>query len=70
MPAVVRYRGAYVHALFASPHPEAAADGSLQCAPPAPRACLTPAQQLRNWRFLAAELNALLGAAFVVPDEL
>ena len=68
-PAVILYRGPYVQALFASPHPEATAD-DLTCAPPAPPGCITSAQQLANWQFMAKSLNTLMGTSFAVPTSL
>lgn len=70
IPAVIRYQGAYVRALFNSPHPEAQAGVGLQCAPPLPPGCITEAQQLANWRFLATNINQLLGTAWRIPDSL
>ena len=70
LPAAIAYEGRYVRALFNSPHPEAQAGVGLTCAPPLPRGCITPAQQLANWRWLAEQLNALLGEAWVVPTKL
>jgi len=70
LPAVVHYEGPFVRALLSSPHPEAAADGSLACAPPLPAGCITPAQQLANWRFLAGAINTLLGTDWAVPTAL
>ena len=68
-PAVVLYRGRYVQALFASPHPEATAT-DLTCPPPAPPGCITEAQQLANWRFIADSLNELMATDFPVPAVL
>lgn len=68
--AAARYEGAFVRALFNSPHPEAQAGVGLQCAPPLPAGCITPAQQLANWRWLARAINDLTGAAWVVPTAL
>lgn len=70
LPAAFQYEGTYVRALFNSPHPEAQAGVGLTCAPPLPAGCLTPAQQLQNWQWLAAEINKLLGQAWVVPTQL
>jgi hypothetical protein len=58
-----------VRALLSSPHLEAAAD-TLACPPPAPPHCITRDQQLLNWQFLAASLNSLMGADFVIPTAL
>jgi hypothetical protein len=69
VPAIVRYTGPYVDALFASPHPEATA-GDLACAPPAPPGCITPQQQLANWRFMAEALATMLKAGWIVPTSL
>jgi len=65
----VRYTGEYIDALFMSPHPEATAD-DLTCPPPAPPGCITAAEQLANWQFIATELNAMLGTDFPVPTAL
>lgn len=70
IPAVVNYQGRYVKALFNSPHPEAQAGVGLSCAPPFPAGCITSAQQLANWQFLAGNINGLLGTEWVVPAEL
>ena len=70
LPAAFAYEGAYVRALLNSPHPEAQAGVGLTCAPPLPPGCITPAQQLANWRWLAGQLNALLGEAWAVPTKL
>jgi hypothetical protein len=64
-----RYNGAYVRALLSSPHLEAAAD-TLSCSPPAPPHCITHAQQLLNWQFLAESLNKLMGTDFAIPSAL
>jgi hypothetical protein len=58
-----------VRALFSSPHLEATAD-TLACPPPAPPHCITDAQQLLNWQFLAASLNKLMATDFAVPSAL
>jgi hypothetical protein len=69
--ATWRYTGAYVRALLNSPHPEAQAGVGLSCAPPLPPGCITEAQQLANWRDLAANINALVaGWAWVIPTSL
>jgi hypothetical protein len=68
--AAYRYKGEFVNALFNSPHPEAVAGSGIQCAPPAPPGCITPQQQLENWRWLAGQVNALCGTQFVVPSSL
>jgi hypothetical protein len=68
--AAYRYKGEYVDALFNSPHPEAVAGSGISCSPPLPAGCITPAQQLENWRWLAAEINLLLGTAYTVPTTL
>jgi len=68
--AAFRYRGAYVDALLSSAHPEAVAGSGIACDPPLPAGCITPAQQLANWRWLAGEINALLGEAYAVPTVL
>ena len=68
--AAYRYKGAFVDALFNSPHPEAVAGSGIQCAPPAPPGCITPLQQLENWRWLAGQINALCGTAFAIPTSL
>lgn len=57
-------------ALLNTPHPEAVSGVHLNCSAPLPPGCITPAQQLANWRWLAAEINALIGAAWVVPGQL
>ena len=67
--AIVRYRGEFVNALFSSPHPEATSD-DLTCAPPAPPGCITAAQQLANWQFIANALNEMLGTSYPVPSTL
>lgn len=65
------YTGAFVRALLNSPHPEAQAGVGLSCAPPLPPGCITEAQQLANWRDLAANINALVeGWAWVIPTSL
>ncbi len=68
--AAYRYRGAYINALFSSPHPEAVAGSGISCAPPLPAGCITPAQQLANWQWIARELNDLLETAYVIPTKL
>lgn len=68
--AAYRYKGEFVNALFNSPHPEAIAGSGISCSPPLPAGCITPAQQLENWRWLAAELNDLLGTSYIVPTVL
>lgn len=68
--AAYRYRGAYVNALLSTAHPEAVAGSGIACAPPLPAGCLTRAQQLANWQWLAAEINDLLGRAWVIPSAL
>jgi hypothetical protein len=70
IPAVVNYQGRYVKALFNSPHPEAEAGVGLQCDPPLPAGCITAAQQLQNWRFLASNINNLLGTSWTIPSSL
>ena len=65
VPAVVRY-GSLV--LF-SPHPEAVEGVGLECAPPLPAGCITEAQRLANWRFLASTINDALGTAWVIPES-
>ena len=70
VPAVVNYQGRYVKALFNSPHPEAQAGVGLSCAAPLPPGCITDAQQLANWQFLAGNINALLGTDWVIPATL
>lgn len=69
-PAMLRYNGAYVKALLNSPHPEAQAGVGLTCAAPLPPGCITPAQQLQNWQYLAGQINALLGTSWVIPSAL
>jgi hypothetical protein len=68
-PAIVRYRGEFVNALFSSPHPEATST-DLTCAPPAPPGCITAEQQLANWRFIANALNDMMGTTYPVPATL
>jgi hypothetical protein len=68
--AAYRYEGTYIKALFSSAHPEAVAGSGIACSPPLPAGCITPAQQLSNWRWLGAEINALLGTSFVIPTSL
>ena len=70
IPATWVYRGQYVRALLNSPHPEAQAGVGLACAPPLPAGCITPAQQLANWRDLAANINDLVGWSWEIPTEL
>ena len=67
VPAILRYKGPFVDALFSSPHPEAMFNDGLVCEPPLPPGCITEQQQLANWHFLAEELNDLMGTAFEVP---
>jgi hypothetical protein len=69
VPAIVRYRGEFINALFSSPHPEATAT-DLPCDPPAPPNCITADEQLSNWRFLASTLNEMLGTSYPVPTGL
>lgn len=69
-PAVVQYEGPFVRALFSSPHPEAQAGVGLACDPPLPPGCITPAQQLDNWKFLAENINTLLGTSWSIPTTL
>jgi len=59
-PAIVRYKGPYVDGLFVSPHPEATWDGSAG-------GDITQAEQVRNWQWLARELNGLMGTHFLIP---
>jgi hypothetical protein len=68
--AAYRYKGAFVNALFNSPHPEAVAGSGIQCEPPLPPGCITPEQQLENWKWLAAAVNELCGTDFLIPDRL
>ena len=68
--AAWRYSGAHVRALFSTAHPEAVAGSGIACAPPLPAGCISAAQQLANWQWLAAELNALMGEAYTVPSHL
>ena len=68
--AAYAYKGAFVRALFNSAHPEAVAGQGIACSPPLPASCITPAQQLQNWRWLAQQINALLGESWVVPSAL
>ena len=70
LPAAFHYKGAYVKALFNTPHPEAQAGVGLACSPPLPAGCLTAAQQLANWRWLAASINELLGTQWAIPSSL
>jgi len=56
--------------LLHSPHPEAVEGVHLACAPPLPPGCLTPAQRLANWQWLAGAINAHVGRKWVVPAEL
>lgn len=56
--------------LLNTPHPEAVSGVHLNCSAPLPPGCITPAQQLANWRWLAAEINAFIGASWVVPGQL
>ncbi len=65
-----RYRGAYINALLSSVHPEAVAGHGIACAAPLPPGCITAQQQLANWQWLAAEINALLDTQYVVPSSL
>lgn len=68
--AAYHYKGAFVDALFNSPHPEAVAGSGISCAPPLPPGCITPEQQLENWRWLAAAVNSLCGTSWVIPSAL
>ena len=70
IPATWTYHGAYVKALLNSPHPEAQAGVGLACQPPLPPGCITADEQLANWRDLAANINALVGWALVIPTAL
>lgn len=69
-PAAVSYVGEFSRGLYISPHPEAVAGDGIECAPPLPSGCITPAQQLENWRWLAAAVNKLTGQSWVVPTTL
>lgn len=69
VPAIVRYTGPFVNALFSSPHPEATSD-DLTCPPPAPPGCITAAEQLKNWQFIAKALNEMLGTSYDIPSSL
>lgn len=68
--AAFRYHGAHVKALFSSPHPEAVAGQGVTCSPPLPPGCITPAEQLANWVWLAKQLNDLTGESWVIPTAL
>ena len=68
--AAYAYRGAHVRALLSTAHPEAVAGSGIACQPPLPPGCITPAQQLQNWQWLAAQLNALLGENYAIPTRL
>ena len=68
--AAYSYTGQGVRALLSTAHPEAVAGVGIACAPPLPAGCLTPAQQLRNWQWLAEQINALLGQQYAVPGQL
>ena len=70
IPAVIQYQGPYVRALLNSPHPEAQAGVGLSCSPPLPPGCLTDAQQLANWQFLASNINTLLQSSWRIPTSL
>ena len=56
--------------LLHSPHPEAVAGVHLECAAPLPPGCITSAQQLINWQWLAGEINAFLGTSWSIPTKL
>jgi glutamine amidotransferase-like uncharacterized protein len=56
--------------LLHSTHPEAVEGVHRACDPPAPPGCLTRAQRLANWRWLAAAINAHVGADWVIPNAL
>jgi hypothetical protein len=56
--------------LLHSPHPEAVAGVGLVCSAPLPPGCITSAQQLENWQWLASEINVFLGTTWSVPSSL
>jgi hypothetical protein len=56
--------------LLNSPHPEAVSGVGLSCSPPLPPGCITAAEQLANWQWLAAAVNAFLGTTWQVPASL
>jgi hypothetical protein len=64
------YRGEFINALFNSAHPEAVSGSGIQCKAPLPLGCITPAQQLENWRWLAAQINILVDKSWVIPSKL
>jgi hypothetical protein len=70
LPAAVLYQTTHVRALLISTHPEAEVGAGIECSPPWPHLCLTPLQQLDNWRFLATGINSLLGLSWKVPESL
>jgi len=70
LPAAIRYKGKYVNALFNSPHPEAVSGVGISCEPPLPLGCITPQQQLENWKWLAQQINELTDKTWIIPTTL
>lgn len=66
LPSSVSYGRLLLH----STHPEAVEGVHLSCDAPLPPGCITPAQRLANWKWLARAVNAHLGTSWVVPGKL